>query len=457
MSINLSYGAWLGSVLAFTDYDQAENGDYVVVKVNNLYIQYNKAEDFNFQTMDKKNQLTIVEAESENMSSHVLSGIDLKNSTFRYINFEGDNDLVVEVCSLADVGGKSSLLVSIYLVTQPSRCRLSQPPPLPTTLLTKAPTPPPSLQPTIKPTKRPIAAPLTQAIPQPFHLPSGHPTRRPTRRPIQRTTRRPTTAKPVMMAEEYTLNGVCDDDRNTSFYVVGFDVGAFKNCAWLAVNPTFQTILCSEENPSRARWTCLETCGFCSDLCHDSNLGFLDETGISRSCAWLSLRNGVQDLLCKPGTEAYRACSETCNSCDKVNPLTESIVASAVGFIPSPINESLITSPDSFCDDSGNGTFYVEDTKKYEPCTWLASRPQYQSILCNEWHTSGARDICPGTCGKCTGDCTDNNNDWFIADDGKSRSCKWLSLRDKKKDILCREGFKAYELCSETCGTCDGP
>lgn len=461
VSINLSDGAWLGTVLAFTDYDQAENGDFVVVKVNNLYIQYNKAEEFNFQTMDKKNQLTIVEAENENMSSHVLGGIDQINSTFRYINFDSDSDLVVEVCSVADVGGKSSLLVSIYLVTQLSRCGASQAPLVPSTLPTDVPTQNPSLQPTVQPKKWPIVAPLTQTTTQPFLPPSGRPTRRPTRRPIRRYVSHPTvkpmTGKPVLKPEEHPLNGVCDDNRNTTFYVAGFGINAFKDCAWIAVNAVYQSRLCSEGNPSHARWNCPGTCGLCSDLCRDSNIRFPDTTGISRSCAWLSLRYDEKDLLCTPGSEAYLACSKTCNSCDKETQSNVSIVVSTVARTPSPTNDSLITSSVYFCDDSRDGTFYVEDTNKNEPCIWLASRPQYQLILCNERHTSGARDMCPETCGKCTDNCTDNNTDWFIADDGKRRSCKWLSLRNKKKDILCRQGFKAYELCSETCGTCDSP
>lgn len=122
ISVNLSSGSWLGRVVAFTDYDQAGTGDYVVVKVGNLYIQYNKAEKFNYQTVDKKNQLTIVTADNDSAISHVLGGIDLTNSTYRQSDFIGNTAINIKICSASEENEKSVFLVSIFLDFQSSSC-----------------------------------------------------------------------------------------------------------------------------------------------------------------------------------------------------------------------------------------------------------------------------------------------------------------------------------------------
>ena len=361
-------------------------------------MQYNRAKKFNTKTGEIPNQLAIVEAENDYYSaSYLLGGVDpVSRTPFRYVNFaDSSTDLLIEVCSKSEIGDKSILVVSIHLETQESRCAGESTPP-------------------------PIVAPSEQ---------------RPTSPPREN-------------------NGVCDDDREGTFYspAVNRDVP----CTWLATRPAQRATLCTEDDPSGARWICQETCGVCNDECFDSNEDtFTDDNGRQRKCLWLSRRNDKQDILCQPGKDAYTTCGETCNSCD--GGLYDGAPALAFAPASKPVSAPVakVHNMEVVCDDSREGTFYVESTTRYEPCIWLAARPTYQSIFCQEGHPAGARDVCPETCGKCRDECTDDSTGTFD-DRWSERDCTWLSLRNREQGRLCTPGHEAYTKCPETCNVCDG-
>lgn len=45
------------SRVAFVDYNDIANGDYAVVNVGHLYLQYNRAKKYNRQVGEKRNQV----------------------------------------------------------------------------------------------------------------------------------------------------------------------------------------------------------------------------------------------------------------------------------------------------------------------------------------------------------------------------------------------------------------
>jgi len=85
-----STGAWKGTITAFTD----TGGSYVLVKLHNLYMQYNKAKSFNFQTETGANKLVIVM--KRDSGTFLQAELDSSNPKFTY-TFSGKT-YVIEVC-----------------------------------------------------------------------------------------------------------------------------------------------------------------------------------------------------------------------------------------------------------------------------------------------------------------------------------------------------------------------
>jgi hypothetical protein len=100
--------AWKGRVAAFADYDLTPEDKYVIIKVGDLYLQYNRAKKMNLETREKANQLTVTQERFE--GSELLGGIGAnktdKSNVFELANFtKGGDKLVIAVCQT--VGGSS--------------------------------------------------------------------------------------------------------------------------------------------------------------------------------------------------------------------------------------------------------------------------------------------------------------------------------------------------------------
>ena len=112
-------GPWLGKLVGFVDYTIASvsRNEYVLIVVGQLYIQYNLAEKFNFQTRENANMVTITSATKAASTSNILSAI-----TVNQIAVVGS--YTVEVCALIPAAAPvpKYLIVSIRLNSQPSSC-----------------------------------------------------------------------------------------------------------------------------------------------------------------------------------------------------------------------------------------------------------------------------------------------------------------------------------------------
>lgn len=110
-------GAWHGTLVAFVDYDQASNTEYVLIKTGDLYIQYNMAKKFNSGTKERRNQVTIVTAKADNEVSSALAGLSVGEGYW-----SKESEMVIEVCRIMSSGNKDSIEVSIRLSSQRSSC-----------------------------------------------------------------------------------------------------------------------------------------------------------------------------------------------------------------------------------------------------------------------------------------------------------------------------------------------
>lgn len=120
--------------------------DVVLIKVGNLYIQYNKAKGYNMDA-DMPDLVTITEATSFDDVSDRLAAL-AEGERYAYASFDKfNNTLIIEVCSLLPFSAGNQMdygIVSIYLDNgvQKSACNTtytSQPTVAPSSLPTGAP------------------------------------------------------------------------------------------------------------------------------------------------------------------------------------------------------------------------------------------------------------------------------------------------------------------------------
>ena len=118
-------GVWSGKLVGFVDYKKASTirGEYIIVVVKlpyvegDLYIQYNLAEDFNYQNQEHQNKVTITQA----------TGISTKSSLLYDLSAEEKaivGNYTIEVCKMVNVTSPypSFMVLSIQLSTQSSSC-----------------------------------------------------------------------------------------------------------------------------------------------------------------------------------------------------------------------------------------------------------------------------------------------------------------------------------------------
>ena len=195
--------SWTGRLVAFVDYDLANvaNNEYVLLRLDDfLFVQFNRAKQFNAGTSLHADQVTLVVGVGGLSSSSSVLRAALGNlETYSY------KGTTIEVCSLAIGSGPHDYAqLSVYPTGGTSTCNLpTMPPPVtpgPTTAQpTSTPTPKPSLAPTpmlgtrLPMTPSPTTAPPTpKPTPQPTPLPTLPPTPAITPRPTPQPTPLPT-------------------------------------------------------------------------------------------------------------------------------------------------------------------------------------------------------------------------------------------------------------------------
>jgi hypothetical protein len=181
-------------VASFVDFKRTNNNEPVTVRVGEIiYLQYNVAKEFNVDTEEKKNELTIT-AKSDS-GSEGIAGLK-ENEQYVIPNYEhSGRNLVIEACrKLPGSLGADVMLVSVAL--DASLCSQIHPDEafnlkegaqvmqdeLPTTNH-------PSVAPSAHPTDKPSGTPASK----PTDMPTGTPTRAPTLAPTERPSSAPST------------------------------------------------------------------------------------------------------------------------------------------------------------------------------------------------------------------------------------------------------------------------
>jgi hypothetical protein len=391
-SVDIIREAWSGRLYASVDYlHRLPENSFVLIRVHDLYLQYNRAQRFNSGTKERANQVTIVSGPGSNEKSSLLGGVALGipdvAATKRIPNFANTGyTLVIEACEQF-FGPPDYVQLSIYLEhhgNQTSTCVARTRPP------TKAPTPRPTLRPILRPTPPPTPSPT----------PPG-------------------------------TRSVCADSDGS--FRLNPDLTPMITCSQLATNEVLRKYVCVPSHVAYAR--CEETCGVCSDNCTDSTTMsfYVNNNWGDQDCEWLRGRPSWQEYLCHPSHHAYHICGGLCGKCDGSN------------VLPPP---KLVVD----CDDSGTGTFLVSEERGYKDCPWLSRNPILHSKLCVPGHD--AYDLCEDTCRKCTDRCRDGPGTFFVNDLQGTRDCLWLSEAPALRENLCRKGHVAYTLCKDTCNTC---
>lgn len=409
-------GAFGGRLYAFVDYDRTPLNSFVVIRVRDLYLQYNRARRFNSATQERKNQVTITRGPGADKQSILLGGVALGTtataSSFRVPNFAGTgHSLVIEVCS-QQYGPPDFVRLSIYLDNGKQKSTCSGP---------LAHTPRPTSSPTPRPTPKPTPRPT------PFPTPRSSTT--PTPRPTPSPTPRPTPSQPT------TASGFCDDTSAVIRLHPNKPTPQFT-CFDLQQNAALRNTVCVSTH--QAYDECRETCGACTDSCRDSTTKtfYVNRMWPDQDCKWLQVRPGWQEFLCHPSHPANRICGETCGSCD-------------AGY-SEPKPEFKVG-----CDDSATETFLVDGAGRSgrKDCIWLKENVNWHSRLCIP--EQPAYHICEETCRKCTDNCVDDEDATFYVNRKQGvQDCKWLSTAPAHRENLCVDGNRINTLCKETCNTC---
>lgn len=102
----------LVKVAAFVHYNKTDADEFVIVKVDDLYLQYNRAVDFNIDTGEKQNMLTVVR--KMRRGTDLIASLD-ENEPASQIMLEDQGLLSIEVCDTVPGTSNSpdTMLVSV--------------------------------------------------------------------------------------------------------------------------------------------------------------------------------------------------------------------------------------------------------------------------------------------------------------------------------------------------------
>lgn len=112
--------------------------------------------------------------------------------------------------------------------------------------------------------------------------------------------------------------GICRDSSSNFDYNVtigGTLREGRQSCTWLATHLSYRQLLCQPGH--QAYSLCPTTCGKCAVGCkgQDNVTATFVVSGITRNCAWLSIRPSLWPKQCTSDKPAYIYCKEICNSC----------------------------------------------------------------------------------------------------------------------------------------------
>jgi len=204
---NLLAAPQLVTLAAFVDYDKLASNDddrLILVRIGDLYMQFNRAKGFNKDTSEKINQLTVVQEVFK--GTELLAGLDDTSNNAIFSTVLDGSRLTIQVCRM-DIHENNEavvdeVVVGIGVVPFPCGGAFSSPPPSPQPVAIAPdpiPTvffrpPPPAPRPS---TMQPSSIPIT---PEPTTAPiSVAPTPEPTTTPVSIAPSPQPTATPTWM------------------------------------------------------------------------------------------------------------------------------------------------------------------------------------------------------------------------------------------------------------------
>lgn len=107
-------------MVAFVDYDVADNDDIVLLHVGDFFLQFNRAKGFNSETREHLNKVVLIKWERTTGYSILLTGLSEQQSVSR-------DGITFEVCSLS-FGSPDYADLGIYPTGSPSTCGTLLPP-----------------------------------------------------------------------------------------------------------------------------------------------------------------------------------------------------------------------------------------------------------------------------------------------------------------------------------------
>jgi hypothetical protein len=248
LSLNASITAsktWGGRLFAFVDYDKTPADGHVLIKVGNMFIQWNRAKSFNNETREHRDKVTIVYNFKKDKGSWLLGTVSPDEAkAFRFWNFlKTGFDLVIEACE-ASPGPPEFLKMSIHLDdgVQKSSCGVDL-------------------------TPSPSSSPTESAYCEDSHnLTFSWQGRERTctwllGSPVRREHLCAATQNHQARVVCPETCGVCTDfceDSQGDFYVNHKQLK--KNCAWLSVRSKWQSRLCHRDD---VKSLCKESCNTC--------------------------------------------------------------------------------------------------------------------------------------------------------------------------------------------------
>ena len=123
-------GSWIGRLVAFVDFDSADpiSNEFVILRVGELlFVQYNRAKDFNAGTSLHQDEVVVVAGEGGLGSSSVLLAGLGTGEAYSW------NGMTIEVCSLGFNPSRSMDYadIAVYPMGTMSTCTLTMPTPRP--------------------------------------------------------------------------------------------------------------------------------------------------------------------------------------------------------------------------------------------------------------------------------------------------------------------------------------
>ncbi len=290
LQITPSVLPWTGNLVTFVDYDKALPNEPVLIQINDLYLQYNRAKSFNYQTRQNQDEVTITQAVNASVISAAVGSVSMSNTTYTVFNYRGSETLLIEACSqqfVSDNGQADLYQISIYLKSQASGC-----------LSALSTNPPPTPSPVQRPTTSVGAITTAPSAMPPKSTEAPRPT-------LAKRQPKSTSPQPALTAKPTVTTPSPSATTTTKLTSPQLRPTRSPRRTSRPAGPTS-----ANQQPTA---TSVPTSNVVAE-CVDSSGSFRYQ-GRNRNCHWLATKAKQLSSLCATGTKAYNICRATCKSC----------------------------------------------------------------------------------------------------------------------------------------------